>query len=1039
MTITPHSQFLFCCAILVALCLSPGTALAEVVGSGGNDKDNRVYLQHQGPETPFRELPEFTDHELTFFAMAPEINCPVSVIAEPGGAVFALCDGNAGMGRLPDQGMVWRLIDEDDDGKADYGTKFIPNIDTPRGGHFVDGTLYLVHPPFVSAFRDTDGDGVADEHEVLASGFAHDLSWKRGGDHTTNDLRIGIDGWIYVAVGDFGANAVGSDGSKASLMAGGVIRMRKDGTDLELYTQGTRNTYDLAINHRLDILAMDNTNDGDGWDMRLHHLTPLAHMGYPNLYKNFSDDAMPPLFTYGGGSGCGAIFLEEPGFPDWFNNRFHTISWGKIYTHDLKPNEATFTNADQVSLSINKLVDLDVDGSSRLYLANFEGGGARIEPGAIVGHIVQAKPDGWTYRAFPDLEAADSQQLVTYLDQGSGVLRQHAQWKLWQSQDPDIPSKLKQAAEDEALSLEARIAALYAINLRDDPGAAETLKAFLDDKALSEYALRALLDREDRLDLELEPVIANALENDNPRVRLHAIVGAQKLGLTELTEKLLAMTAEETRPPLVKDVAHVHQAIPHTARRALIELAPVDQLHAALTDPDSRSLSLAVLRQIHTTENTSKLIAALDQSGDIDIIAALLRLYHQEKEWDGEAWWGTRPNSGGPYYQAATWESSEAIAQALRSAVEGMDEDSQKAVLFQVRRHNLDLDELNLPIEVDPLEQLVDQPTHTFEQQDDLLSIVTDQSRLQAMRIQAFRAALNVTGFSYGNWLNANLTALAKIEKETELFALLSQDFVQSSSHRITMMQRIPKSYPKVRKMGGAEQNLFYDMLCNLAQSPLTTQEDRNRIVGGMAKENLTLEFIASIDRNRAVSFESLLKKPGKDPEVVAAAEKTLQAFKQAEGQLVGGMPSSEVTKAVLTMSGDNEEGKQLFTRQSCIACHSVNPDEPQKGPYLGTVGNLFTREQLIIHIIDPAAEVAQGFQTYAFTMNDGSIAMGFVTERNEETIKLRNIAGVAQVLQKAEVAEEKIIEGSMMPPGLVNGLKVRELASLIDYLQALH
>ncbi len=239
----------------------------------------RVVLRHQGPKTAFRELPKVDGLRLSFFAQAPEINCPVSVVAEPGGAVFALCDGNAGLGRLPDQGSVWRLVDEDDDGKADYATRYLPNIDTPRGGQFLDGTLYLVHPPFISAFRDLNGDGVADEHKVLARGFAHDLTWRRGADHSSNDLRVGIDGWIYVAVGDFGANAVGSDGSKAQLMTGGVIRMRRDGSDLEVYARGTRNTYGIAVSPRLDILALDNTNDGDGWDMRLHHLTPLAHMG----------------------------------------------------------------------------------------------------------------------------------------------------------------------------------------------------------------------------------------------------------------------------------------------------------------------------------------------------------------------------------------------------------------------------------------------------------------------------------------------------------------------------------------------------------------------------------------------------------------------------------------------------------------------------------------------------------------------------------------------------------------------------------------
>lgn len=1012
---------------------------AKAAAENESDAAIRLRLEHRGPETPFRDLPKFRDHELTRFATAPEINCPVSVVAEPGGAVFAMCDGNAGLGRLPHQGRVWRLLDEDDDGRADTATAFIPDIDTPRGGRFLDGALYLVHPPYVSAFRDTDGDGVADEREALARGFAHDLSWKRGADHSTNDFRVGLDGWIYVAVGDFGARAIGADGSTATLRTGGVIRMRIDGTDLEVFARGTRNTYDLAISPRLDILAMDNTNDGDGWDMRLHHLTPLAHMGYPNLFKNFSDDAMPPLFTYGGGSGCGALYLEEPGFPDWFNQRFQTISWGKIYTHTLTPNEATFTNTDEIALNLNKLVDLDVDGSSRLYFASFEGGGARIEPGAVVGHLVQAKPKGWQYHAFPDLDAAGVRQLLGYLDRGSAVLRQQAQWKLWQSRDSEVFNELGRAVADESLGLEARIAALFAINLRDDPGAADLLKGFLKNASLTEYALRALLDRKDRDRLDLKPVIAESLGHDNPRVRLQAVAGVARLGLTDFTETLLEMSDEGARPPLIQDVPHVHDAIPHTARRALIELAPVTRLHAALSQPGLRGPALAVLRQIHTPENVSGLIAKVDLSGNLEVISALLRLYHREKPWDGDSWWGTRPNSAGPYYHGVPWEASEAIAQALRRALDGKDESYQKAVLFEVRRHNLDLKELRLPIEVDPLDQLLEQRSHTFEQQADLLRIVTDPSRPRKMRVKAFRSSLEVTGFPYRGWVVANLEALGKIATESDLHKSLGREFVQSPAHRVSLMGRVPKAWSKVRKMAPAQRSLFLDMICLLAQSPLTTEEDRRAIVGGMSREPLTLEFIESIRRHRATAFAPVLKKPGKDPEVAAAAEAALSSFEQAEGQLVGELSPVEVARTVHTLSGDAGVGKEIFVRQSCLACHSIHPDEPQKGPFLGTIGNLYTREQLIHHVLDPGAEIAQGFQTTTVMLKDGSVALGFVTERNDEIVTLRDIAGVTRKIPVVKIEQENVAEGSMMPTGMVDNLTLKEFASLIDYLQNLH
>jgi putative heme-binding domain-containing protein len=996
-------------------------------------------LQHAGPKPPFRQLPVFQDHDLSFFAMAPEINCPVSVICEPSGAVFALCDGNAGLGRDPDQGKVWRLIDHDDDGKADTATEFIANIDTPRGGQFLNGTLYLVHPPFVSTFRDTDGDGVADGHQVLARGFAHDLTWKRGGDHSTNDLKIGLDGWIYLAVGDFGANAIGSDGSKATLMTGGVIRMRMDGSDLEVYARGTRNTYDLAINPRLDLLAMDNTNDGDGWDMRLHHLTPLAHMGYPNLFKNFSDDAMPPLFVYGGGSGCGALYLEEPGFPDWFNNRFQTISWGRLYTHDLTSHEATFTNRDRVSLQLNKLVDLDVDGSSRLYFTSFEGGGARIEPGAIVGHLVQAKPKGWKKRTFPDLDKATNEELITHLDQKSGVLRLQAQGVLCQRENPEIDDLLFRLCQKKTASLEARIAALFAINLRNGEGSALKIKTLLSVSELTEFALRALVDRPDQDHANLATCLASHLNHKNPRVRLQAIYGAKKLQLNQLTKQLLVLSIDTERKALLRNVPHEHRAIPHTAQRALISLAPLQELHALLDDPNLRSPALKILRQIHTTENVHQLIAKLKRSKDLEILAALVRLYHREKKWDGNSWWGTRPHSAGPYYQGVTWEESETIATALRPVVAAMSEGEQKKVLFLIRRHNLDLDDLKLPINVDPLEQLLGQDSHPFSQQKQLLKVVTNSSHPAEMRRKAFHAALDVSNPTYGPWLENTLRALAEIHQETSLYEPFAKAFLESPAHRTTAMQRVTKSYSRIKKLPVAQQSLYFDMLCLLVESPLTHPDERKRMIAGAGKQNFPPAMIESIKRHRATAFVPLLQKASENPKTAELAKETLKELANLSKQRVGDLSPVDLRKALLQTTGDSREGRKLFTRQSCIACHSVNPAEVQKGPYLGSVGNLFTRDQLITHIIDPAAEVAQGFQTHTLTRKDGTTLAGFTTKRTEQTLTIRDITGRSQVIPISEIASEKMTEGSMMPPGLVDTLSIKEFASLLDYLQSLH
>ena len=49
--------------------------------------------------------------------------------------------------------------------------------------------------------------------------------------------------------------------------------------------------------------------------MRLSHVVPTGHLGYPSLFKNFADEIIQPLADYGGGSPCGSLYLQEPGCP----------------------------------------------------------------------------------------------------------------------------------------------------------------------------------------------------------------------------------------------------------------------------------------------------------------------------------------------------------------------------------------------------------------------------------------------------------------------------------------------------------------------------------------------------------------------------------------------------------------------------------------------------------------------------------------------------------------------------------------------------
>ena len=126
---------------------------------------------------------------------------------------------------------------------------FADGLGTVSGLEWIDGALDVVHPPELSSFRDTDRDGRADERIDLVTGLGPTALATHGiNDHIAAGIRAGIDGYLYLAVGDKGVSrAVGKDGRSIKLAGGGVIRVRPDGTALEVVSTGERNPRSIAL------------------------------------------------------------------------------------------------------------------------------------------------------------------------------------------------------------------------------------------------------------------------------------------------------------------------------------------------------------------------------------------------------------------------------------------------------------------------------------------------------------------------------------------------------------------------------------------------------------------------------------------------------------------------------------------------------------------------------------------------------------------------------------------------------------------------
>jgi hypothetical protein len=448
------------------------------------------------------------DLVITPFAGPDVTPSPACLAVAPTGEVFVGVDMMGSLGKDPGKGRILKLVDKNNDGKMDQQTEFAM-VDNPRGIIAQGNKVWVLHTTFFKetgkasgmdlvVFEDNNHDGKADgPSKPLIENLSNTrYLQERGTDHSTNGIRLGIDGWIYIAVGDFGFhNAVDCSGKKHTMLGGGIVRVRPDGTEMEIYTHGTRNVYDVAIDPYMNIFTRENTNDGGGWNVRFTHHIQSGEYGYPMLFRHFTDEIIPALVDLGGGSGTGALFMDEPTWPQQYNKVPMMADWGRsiLYIHRVAPDGPTFTQKEEEFIKLPQITDLDVDGSGRLYLSAWDGAGYSGSPSK--GYVVRAVPTNWSYKAFPDPAKASVKQLASMLKSASAVARVAASQELLARSGKKATNTALQTASDNKLPLVARVAGLFTYAQLAQENAIPKLVELANDAFIKEFALRALTDR----------------------------------------------------------------------------------------------------------------------------------------------------------------------------------------------------------------------------------------------------------------------------------------------------------------------------------------------------------------------------------------------------------------------------------------------------------------------------------------------------------------------------------------------------------------
>jgi putative heme-binding domain-containing protein len=249
----------------------------------------------------------------------------------------------------------------------------IPVSET-MGMLFVDDSLYVSGQGSqgfgLYRCRDTKGNDSYDDVEFLRQ-------WHGGsGEHGSHGLVLGPDKMLYAVCGNF--TAVPQDlvessphrnyaddlalprmedgngfGAGAKPPGGYVARMDLDGKNIEMFSAGQRNTYDIGFNADGELFGFDSDMEWD-WGTPWYRPTHVFHSvrGGDNGFREgtakwpeYYADGLPHTTTIGIGCPTGVVFGTGAKFPTKYQKAFYICDWtyGRLMAVHLTPNGASYT------------------------------------------------------------------------------------------------------------------------------------------------------------------------------------------------------------------------------------------------------------------------------------------------------------------------------------------------------------------------------------------------------------------------------------------------------------------------------------------------------------------------------------------------------------------------------------------------------------------------------------------------------------------------------------------------------------------------
>jgi putative membrane-bound dehydrogenase-like protein len=954
-------------------------------------------------------LPEGFQIEL--FAAEPDVVKPIAMAWDERGRLWVAETVDYPNERQPEgkgHDRILILEDTKGTGKADKVTVFADKLSIPTSLVFAEGGVIVAQAPDMLFLKSSKGDDKADIRKVLFTG------WGTQDTHAgPSNLRRGPDNWIWGTVGYSGFR--GKIGDRNYRFSQGVYRFKPDGSQFEFLGSTNNNTWGLGLGESGDVFG-STANNNHSW-----------HLGLPNrAFENVRGwfgqgvDYIPdhkkihPITSHvrqvdwhgGFTAAAGHALYTARSFPPEYAGRAAFVcepTGHLVHTNWLVPQGSAFVARDGWNILASDdewtapiMAEVGPDGAlwvidwyNYIVQHNPTPAGFTTGKGAAYETPLRDKKHGRIYRitytgakatATPKLDASEPKGLLDALGDDNLFWRQTAQRLLVDRGKTDVLPQLAEKVRDKksgpaALHALWTMHALGAFDAREGEWLDAARAGLSHPDAGARRAALAVLPR--TADSIAAIVKAKCLEDDEPRVRLDALLALSEMPASKEAAAAIAAMLQEPRN-------YTDRWIPSAAVAAAArnDLAFLEAAAAAKPKAEAEK---ALAGAVKTVANHLARQAPPDAPGRLLEALASAQPATAEALLAGlAAGWPTQKD---PLPLDARAEAAlKTLSSKLPSG--GV---LQLSVLVQRWGQQSKLGELTASVRKGLLARLADEKAPT----DD--------------RLAAARDLVSVAGDAEaGSALMEQLTPKAAPALTLGLLEALGQ--CTSDEVGPALVKRWAELTPSAR---GAALPLLMRRAA-WTRALLTALED-----GTIDKADLSIE-----------QAQFLTRYPDK-----ALAERAAKVL--AGG---GRLPNPDRQKVVDSLihlakkSGDKVKGKAIFEK-NCATCHRHGSVGNNVGPDLTGVA-VRNRADILIDILDPNRSVEGNYRQYNVETKKGVVLMGLLSAETRTAIELLDVQAKKIVILREDIESITATKLSLMPEGFEK-IPEEDLVSLLDFLTA--